>query len=113
MQLNPEAVKARMDFAKSVNYDLQLCASEWNIGRSGAANFIRVHSEYEVRKKKPEYENQWMFDLYVLTREEYMRKYNMSKMGYLLRLKYAESLKGEKIPTPERRKKWEDDNDLF
>ena len=113
----------RLEDCAKYDYDPEELADLWEISEKGAASFMRHNcpDEYfraqtfrnyraDARKDKPEYENQWLFDLYVLTQEEYMAKYKLSRNAYTIKL--CRARKDHEIYTPKQRARWERENDL-
>ena len=112
-------IDARLEYAEKVGYDIHRCAHAWSISASAVYVFLWRYKlgrkaavsdmEPEVSvpdRDKPEYENQPLFDLQALTREEYMKKYRLpSKSSYHSLLGRMEKKHGF-IATPERRQKW-------
>lgn len=101
----PEVVKARLKFAKSVGWDHIACAGEWNVSRYAAKYFIRT---YRPRKKKerPEYENQRLADLQVMTPNQWCEVWGIPRWEYNGFLKMYRRKHGF-IATPEIRAEWE------
>lgn len=105
MRLKPEVLEARKAFAKSVNYDIALCRKEWRIRIPAVKYFIREFCLVKKVLKKPEYENQQLFDLHVLNRFEWCRKYSIPFWEYDRILSMFEKEHG-RIATPEVRERW-------
>lgn len=103
MRLSKEVIDERMKFAESVNYDYIECSKHWRISRNAAKYFILSNKTGESRR--PEYENQRLFDLQVLYRHEWCAKYNIPVWEYDYYLAMYERKHGE-IATPEIRDQW-------
>ena len=104
-KLPEETIKARKEYAKLVNYDLDACRKEWRIRKDAVKYFIK---EFCLAKKvitKPEYENQRLFDMQVLDRYEWCRKWKIPLWEYDSYLAAYEREHGE-IATPEIRERW-------
>ena len=101
----PDVVKARLKFAKSVGWDHIACAVEWNVSRYAAKYFIKT---YRPRKKKerPEYENQRLFDLQVMTPAQWCEVWGIPRWEYNGFLKMYRRKHGF-IATPEIRAEWD------
>jgi len=110
-------VKERMDYARSTGWDYGLCAKQWGITRGGVIMFLNKQQEYRNRLAppsefqqdeggKPVYENQPLFDLQVLTKEEWCKKWDVPLWDYEKHLRKYERQCGEKLATPERREQW-------
>lgn len=109
MKLPLSVINRRLQYAASVGWDIESCMKTWNLSYSAAKAFILTYKNVPAALlKKPYYENQWILDLQVLTREEYMEKYKLvSIASYYTKLYAAEKKTGEKIATPKVRAKWE------
>ena len=103
---NPDVVKARMEFARSVNWDPAACSKEWRICRVSARDFIQAHRPRK-KKERPEYENQRLFDLLVMPPSQWCEVWGIPRWEYNGFLKMYERQCGEKLATPERRAEWE------
>lgn len=102
------------------NYDPDKLSEIWGIQDKSCMDFMRHNcpDEYykaqgerhykpvEVHREKPEWENQWVNDFQVLTQEEYMNKYKLSRNAYTIKLCRARKEYGE-IYTPKQRAKWD------
>lgn len=116
---------ARIAFARECGYDVCKCARAWGLTIAGAHSFAikngihllnkegpgRDWQHKKVKKawpvlQKPEYENQPLLDLQVLTREEYMEKYRLPSLASYACLLCRVEKKHGFIATPERRQKW-------
>ena len=104
MILPDDVVKTRMEFAKSVGYDEYRCSAEWGIERPAVRNFIRSHN-VSPERIKPEYENQRVFDIQVLTKNEWCAKWSIPLWEYGSYLRKYEMEHGD-IATPEIRARW-------
>jgi hypothetical protein len=109
MKLSLAVINRRLEYAASVGWDIEKCMAEWGKSYSAAKAFIQIYKNVpSVQLKKPYYENQWILDLQVLTREEYMKKYRLANIAsYYSKLYAAERKTGERIATPKIRQKWE------
>lgn len=105
-KLPPEQVKERLRFAKSVNWDPVACSKAWRIGRGAAKDWILDHRPRR-REKRPEYENQRLFDLLVMPWKQWCEVWGIPTWEYKSFLKMYERQCGEKLATPERRAEWE------
>lgn len=105
MKLRQSVIDARKIFAKSVDYDIEACVKEWRISRHSTKYFIREYC-FTRDVEKPVYENQRLFDMQVLTRAEWCRKWEIPLWEYDWYLNMYQRKHGE-IATPEIRAEWE------
>ncbi len=107
MRLTDQEIEQRIADGEAFGWDLHKLAEKWNRSYEACKSFMLKYRPGEVgRTEKPEYENQELFDLQVLTAEEYMRKYKMGPYTYNWKLTYYSALCGEEIATPEIREQW-------
>lgn len=119
--LPDSVIRERLDFARSVDWNFDICANHWKISRGGVICFLNKQKEYRNRNKtEPEpqvedgpvvYENQRLFDIQVLTKEEWCIKWDVPLWEYNKYLKKYEQECGEELATPERRAKWQQELD--
>lgn len=102
----PEVVKARLKFAKSVGWDHIACAGEWNVSRYAAKYFIQEHRPRRKERRRPEYENQRLADLQVMTPNQWCEVWGIPRWEYNGFLKMYRRKHGF-IATPEIRAEWE------
>ena len=106
MKMKPEAIASRLEFARSVGFDHIECSKAWRISRFAAKHFIMEHARKPERRTRPEYENQRMFDLQVMTREQWCAKWDIPLWEYSRYLAMYQKKHGF-IATPEIRQQWE------
>jgi len=106
MTLSEDVVRERMEYAEEVDFDEELCSEEWGIARPAVRQFIRQHiGNLKPSIEKPEYENQRMFDIQVLTKNEWCAKWSIPLWEYGSYLRRYEREHGD-IATPEIRAMW-------
>ena len=119
-KLGDAAIQARLDDAAANDYDgLKLCRL-WGIQYQGACAFmlhfcpdeyhramkLRVEREKGAVIRKCEYVNQRLFDLQVLTKEQWCEKWDIPLWEYASYLKKYERQCHERLATPERLERW-------
>lgn len=119
--LPDSVIRERLDFARSVDWNFDVCANRWGITRGGVICFLNKQKEYRNRNKPepepqsesgpPVYQNQRLFDIQVLTKEEWCIKWDVPLWEYNKYLKKYEQECGEELATPERRAKWQQELD--
>lgn len=119
-KLTKREVEMRLEDCVMYEYDPDKLSEIWGIQNKSCMEFMRQHcpDEYyraqtmrhfhpiEIQRDKPEWENQWVNDFQVLTQEEYMAKYKLSRNAYAIKLCRARKEYGE-IYTPKQRAKWD------
>lgn len=107
MRLDPKVIDMRVRYARSVQLDAALCSSKWGISCVAARQFIKTYClGGEVIRKKPEYENQRLADLQVMTPNQWCEVWGIPRWEYKSFLKMYERQCGF-IATPEIRAEWE------
>lgn len=121
LKLTPDEVEQRLIEAREHDYDPVVLGELWGLQDKSAAGWMRdncrseyfkaayerqIKPVYNERRDKPEWENQWVNDFQVLTQEEYMAKYRLSRNAYAIKLCRARKEYGE-ICTPKQRAKWD------
>lgn len=110
----------RLNDCRRYGYDPDRLAEIWGISSKGCASFMRNYCRDEyfkamTRRKSrslehvrvmPEYENQRMFDLFVLEKAEWCGKWQIPLWEYANYLRIYQRQYGKRIPTPERREVW-------
>lgn len=105
-KLRPEVIKTRLEYAKSVRWDHIECSKAWRISRYAAKCFIQDHRPRKRDRKRPEYENQRMFDLQVMTPAQWCEVWSIPMWEYKGFLRMYERRHG-KMATPEIRAEWD------
>jgi hypothetical protein len=105
-RLKQEVIKARLEFAKSVNWDPVSCSKAWRISRYSAKYFIQVHRPRRKERRRPEYENQRLADLQVMSPNQWCEVWGIPRWEYNGFLKMYRRKYGF-IATPEIRAQWE------
>lgn len=120
MKFTRHDIARRLADCSEHGYDPWLLSTVWGIKPQAAMAFMRRHcrneyflamSERDVRpvyaeRERPEYENQRLFDMYVLGRREWCIKWDIPLWEYGYYLRMYERKHGE-IATPEIRELWE------
>ena len=108
MKIKPEELVSRCEYALSVNYDLDSCSAKWGIGRYAVKHFIQIYCTRSGQEQpRPEYENQRLFDLHVMNREQWCKVWGIPVWEYHRFVKLYEKQCGKKLAIPERRAQWE------
>ena len=109
----------RLNDCRRYGYDPDRLAEIWGISNKACASFMRNYCRNEYFKhqaernvasketrEKPEYENQRMFDMFVLEKAEWCGKWQVHLWEYTKYLRMYQRQYGKRIPTPERREAW-------
>lgn len=121
LRLTPAEVKQRLADCEANKYDPCVLGELWGLQEKTAAGWMRencrseyykamyarqIRPVYNLKRIKPEYENQKMFDMQVLTKSEWCRKWDVPLWEYTSYLHRYERKHG-KIATPEIRAEWD------
>ena len=79
----------------------------WHITKAAAAVVIQNYCGKAVALEKPEYENQRLLELMVLSKEQWCKAWGIPVWEYKGFVKMYERRLGKKLATPERRAQWE------
>ena len=126
-RLTSAEVRQRLADAADHEYDPDIMGQLWGMDGKSAAEWMREHChekysktlrarrkketppKYRIVREKPEYENQRLFDIQVMTREQWCKTWGIPLVEYKTFLHMYEKQCGEKLATPERRAKWEEE----
>ncbi len=121
LRLTPAEVKQRLADCEANKYDPCVLGELWGLQEKTAAGWMRENCRseyykamyarqakpvYNLKREKPEYENQRMFDMQVMSRDVWCRTWGIPLNEYDHFLRMYERKHG-KIATPEIRAEWD------
>ncbi len=118
MRMAEYVIRERVRFAQEHGWDVSTCARAWGRSYTGIYTWIQKYKERANEYLNPaeckiveidspvEYENQRLFDLYVMPMDQWCGVWGIPRHEYTSFLRMYERRVGHMIATPERREQW-------